>query len=200
MPADKTKMLKIITVVFALVAIAAIGFACWQLKVINNANPVVTTPRQTSPKPQAQKPTPKLEATPFVWPASSKATIGTLSKKKADLEELKLDVSIAEQKNKLNMLNKEPEAPMPTLVLPPAGLPPVENKVEANPAEAPKLMETTLIAIHGVDDDLTAVFSTPKGKTTVRVGDAILHSKVRSITLDVVTLTNGKVLQLGQDN
>ncbi|MFI3270746.1 MAG: type IV pilus biogenesis protein PilP [Pseudomonadota bacterium] len=198
MQVDKNKMLKIITVVFALVAIGTIAFAYWQLKVINDS-PVANVPLQAPPKVQETKVASKPESTPFVWPDSSKATIGALTQKQAQFEELKLDVSIAEQENKLRMLNKNPEEAMPTLVLPPASLPPVE-KVESAPVKAAQPTEPTLLAIHGVDGDLIAVFSTPKGKSSVRVGDAILHSKVREITLDAVTLTNGKVLQLGQDN
>lgn len=135
--------------------------------------------------------------------------LGTFAAKQAELEVTKLEVAIAEQQVKLRELREGKPAPQlmqPQIVqqpvLPP--LPPLSAPLPVGaPGELPSLPASSLaprrsglVAIQGVDGNLTAVFATANGRKTVRVGDAVMGGKVRSISLDSVTLASGKTISI----
>lgn len=165
------------------------------------------SPLSISHKAQATKPVQlipkKVEVVPltppFVWPDDSSATIKELNDKHSALETLKLDVAIAEEEKKLKSLRFEPvfsTSPLPALSFPTEELSP--NPAVQQPT-APVAKESSLLSIHGVDGKLGASFRLSSNKKAfVQEGDNVLGSKVKSISLDAVTLTNGKVFRLGE--
>lgn len=159
-------------------------------------------------------PRPETPVSPPVTTPPVEADVGnllTFAEKQAQLEVVKLDVAIAEQNAKLKELREgKPLAqpvrqvvPQPVAVLP-AELPPLPPLATASLGELPSLPSSIqsprrrsgLIAVQGVDGNLSAVFATGSGKKTVRVGESVMGSKVRSITLDGVTLASGKTISL----
>lgn len=162
--------------------------------------------------------TPEIAVKPEV-PAPSLSidagNVGAFSGKQAALEEIKLDVAIEEQKAKLKELREGKPAPQsvvqpvpqPVAVLPgalPPELPPLPPLATAPHGELPVLPSgpvssrrtSGLMAVQGVDGNLSAVFTTANGKKTVRVGDALMGSRVRAISLDGVTLASGKTITI----
>lgn len=141
-------------------------------------------------------------------PQVDMGTLQTFSAKQARLEETKLDVAIAEQQAKLQELREGKKTPV---VSAPAQLPqlpflppPLEVVPTNRPLAdvltevpvSPPVRRSGLLAIQGLDGALSAVFATSNGKKTVRVGDVHAGSRVRSITLDGVTLASGKTVTL----
>lgn len=169
------------------------------------------TPPLPSPAPQADAA--KAESALVVESAQPKADAGTLhnfAAKQAQLDEVKLDVAIAEQQAKLKELRDGKQGPVPVVVsapvqpvsslppLPPLSLPPLASETTGvSPSLSPVARTSGLVAIQGVDGKLSAVFATSNGKKIVRVGESIMGSKVRTINLDSVTLTSGKTLTIG---
>lgn len=158
--------------------------------------------RPASPKPEIPSETPPM--------AADAGNLRTFAEKQAQLEVVKLEVAIAEQQAKLNELkNGKPvpiiqSIPQPVAVLP-SELPPLpplsatpQNGLPPLPMgpATPKRRTSGLVAVQGVDGNLAAVFATGSGKKTVRVGDAVMGSKIRSISLDGVTLASGKTITL----
>lgn len=162
------------------------------------------------PSPAPQLDIPKVESVPVTDTARSEIDVKTVQNfatKQAALDDVKLDVAIAEQQAKLKELREGKPVPVVSHPVPqPISLPflpPVEQSA-STPAPIdfletlPPVRRTTgLVTIQGVDGALSAVFATGNGKKTVRVGDTIMGSKVRAINLDGVTLSSGKMLSIG---
>lgn len=139
-------------------------------------------------------------------PQVDMGTLQTFSAKQAKLEETKLDVAIAEQQAKLQELREGKKAPVVSAPVQLPQLPFLPPPSEVVPASrpladvladlpvSPPSRRSGLVAIQGLDGALSAVFATSNGKKTVRVGDVYAGSRVRSITLDGVTLASGKTV------
>lgn len=158
------------------------------------------------------KPTQSAKAPTFVWPDTDEATNKDLNARYAELETLKLDVAVAEQAKRLDDLRNvgevssqkaelfvESDIPAMvkdgTLVAPElAAISSVVPQVVAMPA----VTEPKLMGVYGVDGALRASFMTPEGKRIVQKGQSLLGSRVTSITLEGVSLANGKVFHVGQ--
>lgn len=138
-------------------------------------------------------------------PVQVQADMGSLrrySAKQAALEEVKLDVLIAEQQAKLQEL-REPR-PVTIMAAPAPALPELPvPRMEAMPnlPSLPPLPEQTmprtlnrsgLLAIQGMDGSLCAIVASAQGRKSLRVGDSYMGSRVQRITLDSLTLASGK--------
>lgn len=129
------------------------------------------------------KAAPEDTAFPAAFPAGS---LGQLTQLRAELEQLKLQVTIEEARSRLNQLrgaaNPAPAAPMPTLEYPPIGMP-----------EAPKRDKSLrILSIQSVNGKFTATVGTASGPRVVKQNDTINGNRVVSISRNSVVINRGQ--------
>lgn len=129
------------------------------------------------------KAAPEETAFPAAFPAGS---LGQLTQLRAELEQLKLQVTIEEARSRLNQLrglaNPAPAAPMPTLEYPPIGMP-----------EAPKRDKSLrILSIQSVNGKFTATVGTASGPRVVKQNDTINGNRVVSISRNSVVINRGQ--------
>ncbi len=112
-------------------------------------------------------------------------TLGQMTQLRAELEQLKLQVSIEETRARLNQLrsaNSAPEArrQLPSLDYPPIGMP-----------DAPSRPSLRILSIQSVNGHYSATVGTPSGPRVVRVNDHVGGGRVVSITRGSVVINRG---------
>lgn len=160
--------------------------------------------------PVAAKPVVKKEEFVAIAPvvkSDAKSDAGSLQNftvKHAKLEEMKLDVAIAEQQAKLVELTEGKKANTPAVAMPslpafelPVMQPSVPTQVLPEVPAMPSRRQA-LVAIQGMDGQLSAVVNTGEGRKTLKEGDSYLGSRIQKINLDGLTLKSGKVIVLGE--
>lgn len=147
------------------------------------ATPASTQPVQAA-APQAKAPQANGtggEAFPDTFKAG---TLGQLTQLRAELEQLKMQVTIEETRSKLNSLRGKPSTPgnMPSLDFPPIGMPSGSSS-NAN---------VRILSIQSVNGKYTASVGTSQGPKIVSVNDSINGNKVVSITRNSVVINRGQ--------
>ena len=121
--------------------------------------------------------------------AFGSGTLGQLTKLRAELEQLKLQVSIEETRSRLNQLrgnsSPEPKRGMPSLEYPPIGMP-----TDAPAPSAKK--QIRILSIQSVNGKYAATVSTASGPRVVRVNDSVGDGRVVSITRNSVVINRGQ--------
>lgn len=126
----------------------------------------------------------------------------SLTERLRTLEEVKLDVAIAQQRAKLAELNAPPVSLSPQSAalppLPPLPLPAISSGETlpslplGEPALPVRTRHTRLVCVRGVEGALVAIVATPKGRKTVRTGERLNGKTVANIDLESLTLRSGK--------
>ncbi|MCR5813487.1 MAG: hypothetical protein K6G15_03195 [Desulfovibrio sp.] len=117
----------------------------------------------------------------------SQGTLGQMTQLRAELEQLKLQVSIEETRSRLHQLRSANQAPaavsrrLPSLDYPPIGMP---EGFSPKPA-------LRLLSIQSVNGRYSATVGTPQGTRIVRVNDPIADGHVVSISRSSVVINRG---------
>ena len=132
------------------------------------------------------EPQPKAQEDPLAN-IFSQGTLGQMTQLRAELEQLKLQVSIEETRSRLNQLRSANQAPaplsrrLPSLDYPPIGMP---------EGYAPK-PALRLLSIQSVNGRYSATVGTSQGTRIVRVNDPIADGHVVSISRSSVVINRG---------
>lgn len=119
------------------------------------------------------------------FPETFKAgSLGQLTQLRAELEQLKMQVTIEETRSKLNHLRGKPATPsnMPSLDFPPIGM----------PAASAANSNVRILSIQSVNGKYTATVGTSQGPKIVSVNDSINGNRVVSITRNSVVINRGQ--------
>lgn len=144
---------------------------------------------EAAPRPVAEAPQAKPEAarpeSPAFPQAFSAGTLGHMTQLRAELEQLKLQVTIEEARSRLNQLRGVSSAPsatrMPSLDYPPIGMP-----------AAPRDNGLRILSIQSVNGKFTATVGTQSGPRVVSKDDTINGSRVVSISRNSVVINRGQ--------
>lgn len=143
------------------------------------AAPVQAAPRAAAPAPANQGKNAE-EAFPDAFKAGS---LGQLTQLRAELEQLKMQVTIEETRSKLKQLRGAPtsNSNLPSLEFPPIGMP---TAVASN--------NVRILSIQSVNGKYTATVGTAQGTKIVSVNDSINGNRVVSITRNSVVINRGQ--------
>lgn len=144
------------------------------------ANPVRATAAASVSQAKKSPPVTHEEAFPDTFKAGS---LGQLTQLKAELEQLKMQVTIEETRSKLNQLrgSKAPSMSMPSLDFPPIGMPAASSSAALR-----------ILSIQSVNGKYSATVGTSQGSKIVHINDNINGSRVVSISRNSVVISRGQ--------
>lgn len=184
----------------AVALLLAFGCLLW----MQQAPPLPPLP-QASPTPKPKAPPQKAEAVeadfhtqephqtnanPVAIPVAG--NLGKLTALKSYVEELKLEVQIAELTAKKDGFTRPQRAtePLPNLSLP-AFTPPTPSPQASAPSGASRKAGLTVLSVQGVGDNLSATVRTISRQIVVRIGSRLGDSVVTAISRQAVFVKRG---------